>query len=91
MLLLLTHDQQLLVTNDPLLQVSLLLKTKSISVIVYTPLVIHVDTSAGKQTAPGAKKPRSVQGKFASKIVALFYTKYSNVLLLTHVLVCGVF
>ena len=61
--------------------------------IVYTPLVI--DTSAGVQTAPGAKRPHSVQGKFTSKIVALFYTKYSNELLLTHrqqhVLVCGVF
>ena len=88
-----THNQQLLVRNDPLLQVSLLLKTKSISVIVYTPLVIGA--SASEQTAPAAKKQRSVQGKFTSKIEALFYTKYSNELLLTHrqqhVLVCGVF
>ena len=55
MLLLLTHEQQWLVTNDPLLPVSPLLDYHCDC--IYTLFVID-----NKQTFPAAKKPRSVQG-----------------------------
>ena len=45
-------------------------------------ILLVIDDSDSEQTTPAAKKPRSVQGKFIFIVVALFYTMYSNELIL---------